>query len=118
MKAIANKGMLTTDVYKFGSGKIAEINIPNFSMKLPDVVHYGLFKEYYGKVTSVEVYNTLRGFVVVVNGYYKGVFGDKPFSRPEEDCFAGGDPYIAYFKTEEDAYERKQKVMNKDYIVI
>ena len=118
MKTIANKCTLTTGTYKFGSSKIAELDIPNFDMKLPNVIHYGLLKEYYGKVTSVEVYNTLRGFVVVVEGYYNGMFGDKPFSRPEEDCFAGGDPYIAYFKTEEKAYERKQKVMNKDYIVI
>lgn len=118
MKAISNKGMLTTDAYKFGSGKIPEIDIPSFSGKLPDVVHYGLFKEYYGKVTSVEVYNTLRGFVVVVEGYYRGMFGDKTFSRPEEDCFVGGDSYIAYFKTEEEAYERKQEAMNKEYIVI
>lgn len=95
---------------------ISGLDLPSFSY--PKVVKQGFFKEYYGEVTSVEVFNTLRGWVVEVRGYHDSLFGREEFSMFEEDCFAGGDPYTAYFKTEEDAWERKQKVMQRKLMVL
>lgn len=94
------------------------LDIPKFGFDYPPVVHQGLFGEHYGKITNIEVVNTLRGFVVVYEGYYDGLFGKKFFSKTAEDCFAGGDPYIAYFKTEPEAFERVQKLRNSKFICV
>ncbi len=92
---------------------IGEFDIPAFT--LPKVVKYGLFKEYYGEVTSIEVYNTLEGYVVQTCGFYNGLFGRTEFSKLSEDCFVGGDPYIRYFSTEEAACGRQQEIMRRTY---
>ncbi|CAH9014605.1 hypothetical protein VP249E411_P0237 [Vibrio phage 249E41-1] len=107
---------------KYNNGAGSNLKIPSFDVfteeSYPSVIKHSLFKEYYGKVTSIETFNTLRGWVVEIRGYHDSLFGRKEFSVFEEDCFAGGDPYTAYFKTEEKALERKNKIMKLKTFVL
>lgn len=110
------QGKALTDFKPEGEVFISELDLPSSSY--PKVVKQGVLKEYYGEVTSVEVFNTLHGWVVEVRGYHDSLFGRKEFAMFEEDCFAGGDPYTAYFETEKEAWERKQKVMRRKLMVL